>query len=110
MRVGVAHQQGVTVSRRLGDKVGGDGAGGAGAVLDQHRVAPDLGEALRNHPRDDVGAAAWREADQDANRFGRVSLCLRSSAGGEQQCCRNTGESGHASSGGDAARQGAPFF
>lgn len=41
----------------------------AGAILDQHLLAPDLGELLRHMTRRDVRTAARREPDDDADRL-----------------------------------------
>src|SRR6266581_4747833 len=40
-----------------------------GAVPHHHRLAPALGELLREKPRDDVGPAPGREADHHSNRL-----------------------------------------
>ena len=52
----------------LGHGGRGDGAAGARAVLDDHRLAEGLSQRLRDDARDDVRAAARTEPDQDADR------------------------------------------
>jgi hypothetical protein len=48
--------------------LGGDIAGRAGAVLDHHGLAEPRCDALGQHARGGVGAAARREADHEAHR------------------------------------------
>src|SRR6218665_2156365 len=55
------HQRhGVALGRRAGRGARADHAVGAGAVVDHHRLAPQLRQALRHQATDDVGAAAGR--------------------------------------------------
>ena len=56
----------------LGGELGGDDAGSAAAVIDHHRLPERLRELLPHCARDDVGGAARREADEDADGFGWV--------------------------------------
>jgi hypothetical protein len=58
----------VTVGRRLGDRRHGDIAVGAGAVLDDHALAPALRHAVGDDARERVRRAAGGEADDDAHR------------------------------------------
>ena len=69
-----AHQQRVAVGGALRDDVGADVAARAGPIVDQHLLREALGELLRDRARDDVGAAARRESDDEANRLGGVGL------------------------------------
>ncbi len=62
------HQR-VAVGGGLGDLVGADGARIAGDVLDDHRLAPGLGEFLREHAAGDVGGAAGGEAHDQPHRL-----------------------------------------
>ena len=62
------HHQGVAVGGAAGHVLGGDVAGGAGAVLHHHGLAQPGGDALRHHAGGGVGAAARREADHEADR------------------------------------------
>ncbi len=78
------HQQGVTVGRRLRDRVGGDHRAGAGAVLDDDRLSERRFHRLAQQPRHDVDAAAGGIADKDADRM--VGIC-RLCAGGEHRAC-----------------------
>ncbi len=61
MRGQRAHQDRVAVGRRLRDHVGADVAAGAGLVLHNHRLAPHLGELLRDEAAGDVERSAGRE-------------------------------------------------
>ena len=61
--VGEQHQR-VAVGRALG---GAGDAGHAGAVLDDHLLAPDLGELFADGACEDVGNAAGRDRDDDAD-------------------------------------------
>ena len=71
----VRHQQRVAVGRRLRRRLGADDHGGARAVLDHHRLAPELGELGRHHPRGGVDRAAGRGRHDDAH--GAVGIALR---------------------------------
>jgi hypothetical protein len=77
----IAHrpeQPRVAVGRCPRGRFGPDDARGAGAVLDDRLLpAPDLRELRRHHSRHDVGAAAGRERDDDANGFRRKGRRLR---------------------------------
>ena len=68
----VGHEQGVAVGRGLGDDVGADDAARAAAVLDHHGLAEVFGERRHDAARDDVGAAAGRGGDDEADGFVRV--------------------------------------
>ena len=71
---GRAEQQGVTVRRGLDRGFNGNRAAGAGAVVDDHAFAPEVGELLREHAADQVGRAARRERHQHAHRAFRISI------------------------------------
>ena len=66
------HHQGVTVGRGLMHHVGGDGAARAAAVIDHHRLPPCGRELRAQDARENVGRAAGRKADNNADRLGRV--------------------------------------
>ena len=51
-----------------------DHAAAAGAVLDQHLLAPEIGQLLRHGPREDVARAAGRIGGDDAHRPARIVL------------------------------------
>ena len=68
------HDQRVAVGLRMGGHFGGDIAVGAGAVLDEERLAHRLGQALRQQPRGDVGRAAGRDRHQHLDRPRRILL------------------------------------
>src|SRR5262249_20399244 len=72
------------VGCRLRDLLGGDVAAGAGAVLDDHRLAYELRELLRHRPRREVGAAAGREAHDHANRPNGIRVCRQCSGEAKQ--------------------------
>ena len=65
---------GVSIPRRgigVRDRVGRDVAAGSALVLDHHRLAPDLLQAVADETRGDVGRAARRERHHDAYGFCR---------------------------------------
>src|SRR6185295_7634321 len=76
-------QQSVAVGRRLGDEVGGEAAAGAGAVLDDDRLAERAADRLAQRARDVVGGAAGSEADDQADRPGRGPRLRLRAAGAE---------------------------
>jgi hypothetical protein len=61
-------EDGVAVGIGTGHHVGGDVAAGAGLVLDHHRLAPHLLQAVADQPRGDVSRAARRKRHHDAHR------------------------------------------
>src|SRR5258708_1298261 len=93
-RPDVSHHQVVAVGRRFGDDVGGDGAAGAGAAVDDHRRAPALGEFLGEVAREVIGCAA-RALAEDAYRPRRVArgrvLRVRERGGEKNRCCECKG-------------------
>ena len=70
----------VAVRRRLRDLAGRHGAGCARPVLDHDRLAEQLRHARRQDARNDVGAAARREADHHPNRFAGIVLRMDDTA------------------------------
>jgi hypothetical protein len=70
-------QQRVAVGRGLGDVFRRNLVVGAGLVLDDHLLAPSLGEALRQRASERIGHAAGRRRNDDCYRFGRIVGCLR---------------------------------
>ena len=70
----VAEQHGVAVRRRLTRDVGADSAAGAATIVSDDRLAEPVVQPLHQHARDDIGAAAWRERHDQANRLGRIAL------------------------------------
>ena len=74
MAVDVRHQQGSAVRRLFGHVVGSDHAGGTGLVFHHDRNVPHRGELLAYHPRENIGTAARRKADDDAYRPCRQGL------------------------------------
>ena len=69
-------QQGITVGRRFGDGFGGDIAAGTGARLNDDGLSPFFRQTLAQQARRYVGGPAGGETDDDANRLGRVLLCV----------------------------------
>ena len=74
MRTGIAHDQRVTVGRRLGDEFRTDDAARARPRLDHHPVAQRIGELLPDRARHQVRPAARRRGHDHADRFGRIRL------------------------------------
>ena len=82
----VAHQQQVAVGRRLGDRLRGDHAGAAGAVLDHQRGLPASASFCADDARQDVADAAGLRRHQDADRPRRIVLrCARARARATRQ-------------------------
>ena len=52
-----------------------DITGRAGFVFDDYRLAGSYPDFLSHEPRDRVGAAAWREANDEINLPRRIVLC-----------------------------------
>ncbi len=73
----MAGQQRVAVGGRLRDDVGRDRARSAGPVLDDDRLAEQLGHALAERSRHDVGAAARCETNEQPDRLLRPGLRAR---------------------------------
>jgi hypothetical protein len=71
---GGVDQQRVAVGRGLRDQLVGDVGAGPRSVLDDHRLAEELGELRREQPRVDVDAAAGRETDDEPDRLERIGL------------------------------------
>ena len=65
------HEKRVAVGARARDRHRGERTAGARAVLDHHRLLPELGELRRERARDDVGHAAGREGNDHAHRLVR---------------------------------------
>jgi len=65
---GVRHEQRMAVRGRPRRHLGADVVAAAGPVLDHEGLPEPLGQPLRNEARDEVGAAAGRGRDQDADR------------------------------------------
>ena len=75
---GRGHQQRVAIGRGLGDDVGADIAAGAGAILDDHRLAQRLGNSIGDDAR--ASTSARPPAGNGAIRSDRtigISLRLR---------------------------------
>jgi hypothetical protein len=62
-------RQRIAIRRRARGFGRADGATGAALVLDHHGLAEFLAHALRHEARDDVGGAAGRERNDDADRL-----------------------------------------
>src|SRR6266849_159497 len=72
-----AHQDGVAVRFGLGDEFGGDGAVGAGPVLDHGRLAKEFLEHGADRAADDIRRPAGDEGDHDPDRLGGIALSQR---------------------------------
>jgi hypothetical protein len=69
-----AEEERIAVGRRARGRLGPDVAGGAGAILDEHRLAPLLSHLLRDHAPEDVGGAARRPRYDHAHRLRWIRL------------------------------------
>ena len=84
-----AHVDRVAVGRRLRDEVGGDHAAGAGALLgDDGHAGIVVGDPLRDRAREQVGDAAGRRRNDDADRL--VRIILRRGGRGPQRNARDS--------------------
>ncbi len=77
MRTGHTHDQRVTVGRGLRDDVGTDVSAGAGAVVDDHGLAPFFAHFGGNQARCRIGGTARREGHDDAYAPARIVVGLR---------------------------------
>ena len=64
----------VAVRRRRAGGAHGDGAAGAGPVLDHHLLAPELAEMLGDDAGDHVGPGAGGDRDDHLHRTARIVL------------------------------------
>ena len=79
-------QQRVAVRVGLGDARGRDGAAGAGAIVDDDRLAERVGELRADDPRDEVGRPAGRHRDHELHGAARIgALGARGSAVGQDK-------------------------
>jgi hypothetical protein len=76
-RDGGQHHQRMTVGRRGRDRVGGKCGGGAGLVLDQHRLAERVRQPIRIDAGDRIHAGAGGERHHDGDVLGRIAVRLR---------------------------------
>src|SRR5262245_65192773 len=67
-------EEGIAISRRVHDHLGGDVCGGAGPVLNDEWLAKSVRQPLSYQPSDDVVPTTSGEADDDAHRPRRVRL------------------------------------
>ena len=74
MRARVAHDQRVSVGRRLGDDVGADDASGAGMITRQRPVAQRGRKPLGDESRDGVRRISRRARGDDAYRPAWISV------------------------------------
>jgi len=68
------HEQGVAVGRGAGDLCGREPAIGAGLVLDDHRLAHRVAQAIPQRARDQVDRATRRLGKDEADRLGWIGL------------------------------------
>ena len=74
-RAGVAKQQRVAVGIAFRDRLGADGAAGAGPVVDHDLLAEQFAHLVGNAAADDRGAAAGRERNDQRDRAGSGKFC-----------------------------------
>ncbi|MCY1531947.1 hypothetical protein D9M68_671870 [compost metagenome] len=79
--------EGVAIRRGLGQRIGADRAAAAAAVFHHHRLAQLAAQAVGDRARDDVGGAAGRERDDQADRLGGVGLRLGNAGTGQADGC-----------------------
>jgi hypothetical protein len=78
VRGGGRHAEGVAVRRRLGDRIGADGAARTGAVLDHDGLTETFAELGRHQPPDDIDRRPRRKRDYHADLPVRPRcICLR---------------------------------
>ena len=90
-------QQRVAVGLGLRDRGRADHAAGSGLVDDDEALAERLGEAVRQHPAEQVGGGAGRGRDHDLDRALRVAL--RAGGIGDAQECHSRQRNGDRSHG-----------
>ena len=73
----------VAIGGRACRRFGAQIARSPGAVLDDDRLPEQFGGARGKGASDDIGAGARRERYNEAQRFGRIALCVR--VGGERE-------------------------
>ena len=84
-------QDGVTVGRRLRDRIGRDIAGRSRTILHDDRLAQSFGELGPHHAGERVDGPAGDEGDDDADRPARISL-RRRVARMQRKHCEREGE------------------
>lgn len=75
-------KQRVPIWRSFGGDFRGHVSAGTGSIVHEHLHAPALRQLLSDEPRNDVGAAARRKRQDEANRFRGIRLlrqCVRRS-------------------------------
>ena len=85
-----AQQQRVAVGRRLGHQLGADIAAGTGLVVDDHLLAPRLGEVLRHDAAQQVGRSGRRERHHHADLLVGIGR-LRPAMARQQRCNKRAG-------------------
>src|SRR5438046_54447 len=72
-----SQEERIAVGGRIHDRLGGDIAAGARAVLDDEWMSEPLRQPLTRQPRKDIARAAGRKPDDDAHWSRRIGLCPR---------------------------------
>jgi len=80
--VGCDHDQRIAVRLRLDHALRSDDAIGSRKVLYDNRLAPLLGQLLRNKARQRIGRTSCRKRNHDSHRPVGISLCER----GHRKC------------------------
>ena len=84
LRADAAHEDRVAVGRAPSDELGADVAARPGAVFNQHRLAPGLGNPAADDAREHVGDAAGGEGHDVADRLLGMALPRQGRGRGEQ--------------------------
>src|SRR4051812_6506551 len=91
-----AAMQRVTIGRRLRDDARRYRVAGAGAVLDDHLLAPELAHRSGENASETIGHTAGPRAEDQSHRFERIARSLRLAEGAraarEQQQQRSNTE------------------
>ena len=82
---GIDQEQRIPVWLCPYDRFSPDVAAGAGPILDDELLIKPLGQVLPDQARNDVGRAAWRKADDNPHRPGRIGLCASEAGQGRQR-------------------------
>lgn len=86
LEAGILQQQRIAVGLGAGNRLGGDAAGSARLVLDDHALSQRGAQGLGDEASGDVGGAAGRGGhDQRHGTIGKIRLRVGSARGGQAQ-------------------------